>query len=107
MLKISETLNGAVQGQGVKVDVRHWLDMGSKEWKECPDEVKAAAYQAALLSGWTEQGLIRVMLSEFKPRVDEEWAKTTIATLKEMLESYPVVVEGEVKGTDILRARKS
>lgn len=87
------SLNGSVHSQGVKVDHRAWLDMGSADWQSTPDKVKAAAYQAAKVCGWTDVGLKVIITNQFGPRVDEFMAQITIDTLKELAEQYPIPVE--------------
>ena len=90
-MNLRDTLNGSVQSQGIKVDVRAWLDMGSKEWQDTEPDIKARAYQAALVTGWTDQGLISFMTKEFAPRVDEEWAKLTLDTLRDCLKEVSIL----------------
>lgn len=87
------SLNGSVYSQGIKIDHKAWLDMGSIEWKETSDKDKAAAYQAAKVCGWTDDGLIAIMISEFAPRIDQFMADVTIDTLREYANVYPVEVE--------------
>lgn len=86
-------LNSSVQSQGIKVDFRAWLDMGSQEWKETPEKVKAYAYQAAKVCGWTDAGLKKIILDEFTPRVDDFMANVTMDTLQALAEQFPAKVE--------------
>jgi len=86
-------LNSSVQSQGLKLDVRDWLDMGSENWSKVPDEIKAAAYQAAKFSGWTDDGLKVLMLKEFGTRVEEQDVSFVLETLKELANKYPVEIE--------------
>lgn len=87
------SLNGSVHSQGVKVDHVAWLDMGSKEWQTTPDKVKAAAYQAAKVCGWKDEGLKALMMKEFGPRIDHFMADVTIENLQELAAEYPIPVE--------------
>ena|ERR1019366_3625779 len=87
------SLDGSVQSQGVKVSVRDWLDIGSETWATTSDESKAAAYQAAQVTGWKDVGLIQLMMTAWGPRIDEDTAKFTLTVLKELSEQYPVAVE--------------
>jgi len=92
-MNVLVSLDGSVQSQGVKVNARDWLDMGSPTWATTPDQVKAAAYQAAQVTGWKDDGLIKVMVNCWSPRIDEDTAKFTLITLRELSQQYPVVVE--------------
>jgi hypothetical protein len=87
------SLNGSVYSQGVKVDHRAWLDMGSKEWMDTSDELKAAAYQAAKVCGWTDDGLKNIIVSSFSPRIDHFTADVIIETLQELANKHPIPVE--------------
>lgn len=92
-MSVLVSLDGSVQSQGVKVSARDWLDMGSETWASTPDEVKAAAYQAAQVTGWKDSGLIKIMVDNWGPRIDEDTAKFTLETLKELAQQHPVAVE--------------
>lgn len=87
------SLDGSIQRQGVKVSARDWLDMGSETWAKTPDEVKALAYQAAQVTGWTDAGLIKLMTDTWGPRIDEDTAKFTLETLQELSKEHPAEVE--------------
>jgi hypothetical protein len=87
------SLNGDVQRQGIKLDVLDWLDMGSETWRTTPEKDKAAAYQAAKVSGWTDNGLMKLMVKAWGPRVDEDSAKTALEILQIFAELHPVPVE--------------
>lgn len=95
-MKVLVSLDGAVQSQGIKVNARDWLDMGSENWSTVPDAVKGAAYQAALAAGWKDEGLLKVITECWGERIDEEGAKFTLETLKEFAAEHPCEVE-EVK----------
>src|SRR3954465_3377438 len=86
-------LDGSVQSQGVKVGARDWLDMGSENWGKTPDEVKSAAFQAALVTGWTEAGLKKLMMDAWGPRVDDDAADFILTLLRELAEKHPLKVE--------------
>src|SRR5437660_953560 len=90
-------LDGSVQSQGIRVSARDWLDMGSEEWAKTDNRVKAAAYQAALVTGWTEDGLRSVMTHAWGPRVDDDVATFVLALLRELAEEFPVQVEDVYK----------
>lgn len=92
-MDIASSLNGSVYSQGIKIDHRAWLDMGSTDWAQTPPEQKAAAYQAAKVCGWTDDGLKVLIIKEFGPRVDEFMANVTIDTLHELATAHPVEVE--------------
>jgi hypothetical protein len=87
------SLDGSVQRQGIKVSARDWLDMGSETWAKTPDKVKALAYQAAQITGWTDAGLIKLMTGTWGPRIDEDTAKFTLETLRELSKENPADVE--------------
>ncbi len=87
------SLDGSVQSQGIKVSVRDWLDMGSEGWSKTPEVVKAAAYQAAKVTGWQDAGLLKIMLDNWYPRIDEDSAKFTLETLQDLAQKYPLGVE--------------
>ena len=92
-MNVLVSLDGSVQSQGVKVSARDWLDMGSETWATTPDETKAAAYQAAQVTGWKDEGLLKIMIQCWGPRIDEDTAKFTLETLKELAQQHPVAVE--------------
>lgn len=87
------SLNGSVHSQGVKIDHNSWLDMGSKGWQDTSDAQKAAAYQAAKVCGWTDDGLKAIMISEFGPRIDDFMAELTLEALREFSVTHPIEVE--------------
>lgn len=92
-MNVLVSLDGSVQSQGIKVSARDWLDMGSETWTTTPDEVKAAAYQAAQVTGWKDDGLLKIMTKCWGPRVDEDTAQFTLQTLKDLAAQYPLPVE--------------
>lgn len=92
-MDVINALNGSVQSQGIRVDVRDWLDIGSKGWRTTSEKVKAAAYQAAKVTGWTDKGLHALMLKEFAPRIDEFQADLTLEILQDFEKKYPVEQE--------------
>lgn len=87
------SLNGSVHSQGIKIDHVAWLDMGSKEWASTSDKDKAAAYQAAKVCGWTDDGIKVIILREFSPRVDDFMADVTLDQLRTLAAEHPVDVE--------------
>jgi hypothetical protein len=86
-------LNGSVHSQGIKIDHPCWLYFGSIGWANTSDEVKAAAYQAAKVCGWTDQGLKKIILSEFGDRVDQFMADVIIEELQDLAKKHPVEIE--------------
>jgi hypothetical protein len=94
------SLDGAVQSQGIKLSCRDWLDMGSETWSTTSDKDKAFAYQAALATGWKDEGLLKLMVGAWKPRVDEDVAKFTLQMLKDLVTEYPAQVEEVYKNTN-------
>lgn len=90
-------LNGSVQGQGIKLDFRDWLDIGSEGWKNSSEAEKAYAYQASMVSGWTNNGLKSIILSSFAERIDEATADLIIELLQDFSKSYPAEIVGEQK----------
>ena len=88
---VLNTLDGAVQSQGVHVGARDWLDMGSDGWAETSDQMKAYAYQAAMITGWNDDSLSEMMLELF-PHLQPSIMLHTIKLLKELTGKYPVEV---------------
>lgn len=104
MNSVITALDSSVQGQGIRVSVRDWLDIGSEGWKNTPDKVKAAAYQAAKANGWTDKGLLALMVHEFGPRIDEDTAKFTLECLKDAEKEFPLeLIEEKKDHKDVLR----
>ncbi len=93
------SLDGVVQRQGIKVNAADWLDTGSESWRKTPDEVKAAAYQAAKAAGWKDAGLLKLMVDTWSPRIDEDMAKFTLELLKDLAILFPKEVE-QIKSDD-------
>lgn len=89
-MSTKNAINGSVQSQGIKLDVKDWLDMGSPNWKATTDKDKAAAYQAVIVCGWTDDGLRAFMIKEFAPRIDEAAADFTLEILRDLAEEYPI-----------------
>ena len=87
------SLNGSVHSQGIKIDICSWLDIGSKEWQDTDAKLKAGAYQAAKVCGWTDQGLTAIITSQYGPRIDQFMADVTIETLRDLAKEYPIEVE--------------
>jgi hypothetical protein len=86
-------LDGSVQSQGVRVSARDWLDIGSEGWKDTSNKVKAAAYQAAKITGWTDDGLKAIMVNTWGPRIDSDVASFTLNLLSEFAKEFPVEQE--------------
>lgn len=92
-MKLIDALDGSVQSQRIKISARDWLDIGSAEWAKTPHAVKAAAYQAAKITGWTDAGLKNVMLKSWGPRIDEPMADYVLNLLSEWSKEYPLEAE--------------
>ena len=93
--QILSSIDGSVQSQGIKVSHRDWLDMGSEGWQSTPDNVKAAAYQAAHATGWEDARLVEIMLGAYS-HLTEHMMKTTMDFLKQLAEDHPLHIE-EIK----------
>jgi len=87
-----QTLQGDIYSQGVKTEVRAWLDMGSAIWAKTSGEEKAAAYQAALNCSWTDASLKRLITSNFE-HLDDSMADYIINSLRELKEEHPIDTE--------------
>jgi hypothetical protein len=85
-------LNGCVQAQGIKVNIENWLIMGSEAWNKTPDNIKAWAYQAACITGWTDEALIHIATNKYK-HIDADMAKITIDLLKDLSSEHKLEVE--------------
>ena len=89
---VLNALDGDVQAQGIKLDHRQWLDAGSEDYARIADDLKAAAWQAALVRGWDEDQIKSLMLQQY-PHLDEQFMSLSIKNLKELSEKYPFEVE--------------
>ncbi len=89
----TNSLNGNVQSRGIKIDHSSWLDMGSIGWGETSKEIKAQAYQIAREVGWTDEGLKKIILTEFAPRLDHFWADLIIENLQTYAKEYPIEIK--------------
>lgn len=85
-------LDGSVQSQGVRLSCRAWLDMGSREWQETDNKTRAAAYQAAKVTGWTDESIADIVRSAF-PHIMASVLEYTLKQLVKWSEEYPVQVE--------------
>lgn len=92
-MSIVNFLDSAVQSMGLKISAAQWLDMGSAEYKNTPDEIKAAAYQAAVLKGFKRSGILAAVKELAGKRYDDEVANFTVEMLKELSEKYPAKVQ--------------
>ena len=101
---IINSLDGSVQGQGIKIGYRAWLDMGSKEFGETPDRIKAAAYQAAKVTDWADDALVDLMI-EKHPHLSEHIVRYTIESLQEWAKEFPCEIEETKK--DATKKRKT
>lgn len=89
---VLSSLDGDVNGQGIKINHRDWLDMGSESWVNTPENVKAAAFQAALATGWDVQQIKLILLQHYK-HLKESTVNATIAILEEAAKKYPLAIE--------------
>jgi hypothetical protein len=94
--RIIDSLDGNIQAQGIKVRFPAWMVIGSLEWMETPEEIKAYAYQAALVTGWTNEALINAACAVY-PHIDKHTAKFTIEHLIDLVKEFPLQVEGKPK----------
>ncbi len=94
--RIIDTLDGCVNAQGIKVKFPAWMVMGSKEWDATPDQIKAYAYQAAKVTGWTNESLVKAVCNVYE-FVDVHMAKYTVSLLEDMTKQYPLEVENKKK----------
>ena len=94
--KIVDIINGSVYSQGIKVRFPGWMVLGSKEWDETPNEIKAYAYQAVLATGWTKESLIKTVCALYN-FIDEHMAEFTINLLNDLVKQYPLEVEERKK----------
>lgn len=86
------SLNGCVQSQGIRVNIENWLVMGSDEWNETPDQIKAWAYQAAGVTGWTDAALSLILTNKC-PFMNDDMCVTILNMLKEWAAEYPLEVQ--------------
>jgi hypothetical protein len=86
-----DILNGSVQSQGFRVGVENWLAMGSPEWDSTPDEIKAGAYQAAGITGWSDIALKAILIKKC-PFMNEDMAGTVLDILKDLARQYPLEI---------------
>ncbi len=89
---IISTLDGNVQSQGIKARFPEWMVIGSPEWDQTPDKMKAYAYQAAKATGWSDKSLIEAVCSVYE-HIDEFMAKFTLSVLEDLKKEYPLEVE--------------
>ena len=99
--KILNKIDSSVNAQGIKVGYKEWLDFGSKEFSETPDEVKATAYQACIASGWTDEGIMKGLEEECVGFKEEVMQKKAIEILKKLSIQYPCEVENSGKKTPV------
>lgn len=86
-------LDSAVQSCGLKINCSQWLDIGSVEYPNTPDEIKAAAYQAAKLRGYQDQGILVAMHELMGKRYDDDTGKFVLNELKELATQNPATFE--------------
>jgi len=94
---VLELLDGNVQSQGFRISHREWLDLGKAQ--KTPDEIKAAAYQAAKLTGWDDDALKSLMISSY-PHVTDFIMDVTLNELRDLAEKHPLEVEQVYEAND-------
>lgn len=85
-------LEGSVQSQGIRLSAAAWLDLGSKDWREANDQDRAAAYQAATVTGWTDDA-IKDIMRQACPHILPSIMDHTIRVLHDLAAKFPVAVE--------------
>lgn len=85
---IITTIDGNVQSEGIKIRFPGWMVIGSSEWLESSDEIKAHAYQAAKKHGWSDESLVKSVVAVHQ-HIDRKMAEFTISELQEMSKSHP------------------
>lgn len=85
-------LDGDVQSQGIKLNHREWLDLGSKDWTNVPDKVKSAAWQAAKLRGWDKTPIKNAMMEQYK-HIKESMMNLVFEELESLVKKYPFEIE--------------
>jgi len=98
-MNVLTSLDGAVQRQGIKLEARDWLDIGSETWSKTSDYDKAAAYQAAKMVGWKDEGLKQVILRCWGERFDASQADAVIEILQSLEKQHPLEIEELKKET--------
>jgi len=95
---VLQSLDGDVHSQGIKIDHRDWLDMGSESWSKTDDKLKAYAFQAAIVAGWDTNSIKDALKTNYKHLTDTI-INITFETLQELSKQFPVEVEtvAEVK----------
>lgn len=86
-----DSINGNVEAQGVKAKFSAWMVMGSVEWENTSEEIKAYAYQAAIITGWSDKSLIEIVCNSY-PFIDKNMAQFTIDLLQELKTKYPLEI---------------
>ncbi len=93
-LTVLSQLDGSVQSQGVPISFNAWLNMGSDEWKATDERTKAYAYQAAMATGWTDEG-IKSLLKITCPHILPSLMNYTFECLQLYANTYPVEIVKE------------
>jgi hypothetical protein len=89
----TQHLDSAVQSCGLKIVCSQWLDMGSLDYPNTPDEVKAAAYQAAKIRGYQDEGILAAMCELMGPRYDDDTGRFVLNELKDLASQNPATFE--------------
>lgn len=87
-----DMLESSLQSQGIKCGHRGILDLGSKEWQDTPEKIKAIAYQSLIQDGWSEGGITDIMTRKYK-HLSESTMQFTFKKLNEYAEKHPVEAE--------------
>ena len=89
--RVIDTLDGSVQAQGIKIKFPAWMVMGSPEWNKTPDNIKAHAFQAALVTGWSRISLTTAVCVVYE-HIDIHMANFTVDVLEDLVMQYPLTV---------------
>jgi hypothetical protein len=101
-----DALDGDVYSQGIKVDHRSWLDMGSEGWHNTTDELKAAAYQVAIKVGSWDEAQIRSMMLRHYKHLTGSVMDLTLETLRGLVEQYPLHIQDvNVRKAEVVMGR--
>jgi len=92
-VSLAQALDSAVQSSGIRLTASEWLDLGNKAFRTIPPEIRAAAYQSALLKGYKDDGIVGVIREVMGSRFDYDTANFVIEDLKELAQLHPAKFE--------------
>lgn len=87
--RVAETIDGNVQSKGVKIKFAGWMSIGSQEWEESSDQLKAHAYQAAIAAGWTNKTLSEVACAIYE-HINKSTVEFTLSELMLLAKTHPI-----------------